>query len=586
MKLGMTLKETGVEELTDRLGVYLTNTLEEGLHFQGTLFDIGLAGAVSEESRLAAQIKSEHPVMVVMGNPPYSLVSSNETKFANGLIEKYKVEPGGLKKLQERKHWLNDDYVKFLAFAEDVIAKNGEGILAMITNNGYFDNPTFRGMRWQLSTTFDKIYLINLHGNAKKKEISPDGSKDENIFDIMQGVGIVLAVKTNKKNTKSALVYYADLFGKRSDKFIALENEINFENITLDSKSVYFVPKNIEGEQEYMSGVDINSLFKISSTGIFTLGDNFIVDDSQNVIEDRVKKIISGKYGLEELNNNFKLGKNYAKWITSHKNFNKFDEALLQRYTYRPFDDKYSYFDSRFIWRLREKITKNFFRENVAICIGRQGGTVGPMPWNVCFISKSMVDLNLFYRGGEQVYPLYIYHDDGTKSLNFNTSEFSTLLNLLNKEPDPDDVFNYIYAILHSPNYREKFDEFLKVDYPQIPIPTQPDFDRVVPLGRELRELHLMRSPIIDQYQTTFPVSGDCTVEKVSYTQERVWINKTQYFGNVPELAWNFYIGGYQPAQKWLKDRKGRQLSDADLVHYQRIIKILLETDRIMKEIG
>jgi len=586
MKLGMTLKETGVDELTDRLGIYLTNTLEEGTPIQPDLFSFGLSAAVSEESRLAAQVKSEHPVMVVIGNPPYSGASSNETKYANGLIEKYKVEPGGLLKLQERKHWLNDDYVKFLAFAEDIIAKNGEGILAMITNNGYFDNPTFRGMRWQLSTTFDKIYLINLHGNAKKKEISPDGSKDENIFDIMQGVGIILAVKSNKKNTKSAQVFYADLFGKRPDKFDALENEISFENVSLDSKFMYFVPKNIEGEQEYMSGVNINKLFNVSSTGIVTMGDNFIVDDSQNVIEDRVKKVISGEYGREELNNNYKLGKNYAKWVTSHEILNKFDGDLLQRYTYRPFDDKYSYFDSQFIWRLREKITKNFFKENVAICVGRQGGVVGPVSWNVCFISETIVDFNMFYRGGEQVYPLYLYHNDGTKSVNFNPSHLTTLLHLLINEPTHEDVFNYIYAILHSPDYRERFDEFLKVDYPRIPIPTQPEFDRLTPLGRELRELHLMRSPIIDQYKTTFPVSGDCTVEKVSYTKEKVWINKTQYFGNVPELAWNFYIGGYQPAQKWLKDRKGRQLSDADLVHYQRIIKILLETDRIMKEIG
>ena len=138
----------------------------------------------------------------------------------------------------------------------------------------------------------------------------------------------------------------------------------------------------------------------------------------------------------------------------------------------------------------------------------------------------------------------------------------------------------------HSPSYREKYKEFLKIDFPRIPIPTQEKFDHLVPLGRELRELHLMQSSIIDEYHNDFPIAGDCEVEKITYTDDKVWINKTQFFGNVPELAWNFYIGGYQPAQKWLKDRKGRQLSDADLVHYQRIIKILLETDRIMKEIG
>ena len=149
-----------------------------------------------------------------------------------------------------------------------------------------------------------------------------------------------------------------------------------------------------------------------------------------------------------------------------------------------------------------------------------------------------------------------------------------------------EDLFDFIYAILYNPSYREKYKEFLKIDFPRIPIPTQDEFDRLVPLGTQLRELHLMKSPIIDEYETTFPVAGDCIVGNIKYDHENVWINQTQFFGNVPALAWNFYIGGYQPAQKWLKDRKGRQLSDYDLVHYQRIIKILLETDRLMIEIG
>jgi predicted helicase len=586
MKLSMTLKETGVDNLSERLGVYLTNTLEEGVPTQPDLFSFGLAEAVSEESRLAAQVKSERPVMVVMGNPPYSAASSNETRFANGLIEKYKVEPGGQIKLQERKHWLNDDYVKFIAFAEDMIEKNGQGVVAMITNNGYLDNPTFRGMRWQLSQTFDKIYIIDLHGNAKKKEIAPDGKKDENIFDIMQGVGIVLAVKCNKNTSKPAQIFHADLFGKREEKFRALGGEIHFSEITPDTRNVFFVPKKIDGHEEYYSWVDINQLFPQSSTGIFTLGDDFIVNGSRGEIKERVQKVISRTYGINELNQQFDLGKNYANWVTSHVTYNQFDDKLIRKFTYRPFDEKYSYFDDRFIWRLRGNISKNLFKDNIALCVGRQGGTVGAMSWNVVFISESMVDLNLFYRGGEQVFPLYIIHEDGGKTPNFSPRELSSLTANLLSEPSPDELLNYIYAVLHSPSYRTENNEFLRIDYPRIPIPTQAEFDRLVPLGRELRELHLMKSSVIDDYDTTFSETGECMVEKIVFSDEKVWINKTQYFGNVPEIAWNFYIGGYQPAQKWLKDRKGRKLSDNDLVHYQRIIKILLETDRIMKLIG
>ncbi len=295
LKLGMTLKETGVNKLNERLNVFLTNTLEEGTPPQ-LGFNFGLAEAVSEESRLAAEVKSEKPVMVVMGNPPYSGVSSNETDYANSLIDKYKVEPGGKQKLQERKHWLNDDYVKFLAFAEDMIEQNGTGIVGMITNNGYLDNPTFRGMRWHLAKTFDKIYVLDLHGNAKKKEVAPDGGKDENIFDIMQGVGIILAVKTGKnKDGELAEVYHADSYGKQDIKFEQLRSDVMFTKITPDSKSVYFVPKNTKGQTEYMQGVAINELMFQNVTGIVTMGDSFIVNEDKDVIAERVQKLARGE---------------------------------------------------------------------------------------------------------------------------------------------------------------------------------------------------------------------------------------------------------------------------------------------------
>ena len=588
MKLGMTFKETGVEELTDRLGVYLTNTLEEGVPLQPDLFSFGLAAAVSEESRLAAKVKSEHPVMIVMGNPPYSGVSSNETIFANGLIEKYKVEPGGKQKLQERKHWLNDDYVKFIAFAEQLIAKNGEGIVAMITNNGYLDNPTFRGMRWHLLETFDQIYLINLHGNALKKEVAPDGSKDENVFDIRLGVGIILAVKTGDSSNDPSKVLYADLFGLRQNKYSVLDNDIIFSEISTDSENLYFVPQQKHGQSKYEKGVRIDDLFLHATSGIVTMGDNFIVADEKKTISDRLKKLINGEYSEKLLNEEFGLGKNYAKFVVNNSKKITVDNSKFVRITYRPFDNRWTYFDNKVLWRWRENVMRNYvLGNNIGLIFKRGGIEEKSAP---IFIVQNISDGRSWSRPGmegiEFNAPLYQISDDGGRIPNFNQIKMHVLTQNLATSPSPQDVIDYIYAALHSPDYCEKYMEFLIIDFPRVPIPTQAEFDRLVPLGRELRELHLMQSPVIDDYQTTFPVAGDCLIEKLSYTDEKVWINKTQYFGNVPEIAWNFYIGGYQPAQKWLKDRKGRQLSDADLVHYQRIIKILLETDRVMKLIG
>jgi len=574
MKLGMTLKETGVEELTDRLGVYLTNTLEEGIPLQQDLFSFGLAEAVSEESRLAAQVKSEHPVMVVMGNPPYSGESSNKTPFAQSLVDKYKFEPGGLVKLQERNpKWINDDYVKFLAFSENMILRNHEGILAMITNHAYLDNPTFRGLRWHLAKTFDKIFILDLHGNVKKKEVAEDGSKDENVFNIMQGVAIILAVKTNKQNNL-AEVFYSDLFGLREKKFHKLDiGRFEFQSITLDPKMFFFVIKNTSGKSDYEQGISITDLFSLNSVGVVTAADSIFISSNKNTL---IQNITDAKQNSK-----------------NEKVFNRLSNHVLdvdniKPISYRPFDEQFIYYDTKVIERPRENVMRNYILGNNIGLVFKRGGIEEKSP--PVFVVKNISESRAWSRPGmegiEFNAPLYIFDRDGKRFINMHSNKFELLTQKLSREPSPEDLIDYIYGALHSPSYRGKFQEFLKIDFPRIPIPTQSEFERLVPLGRELRELHLMQSPVIDEYETTFPVPGDCIVEKITYTDGKVWINKTQYFGNVPELAWNFYIGGYQPAQKWLKDRKGRQLSDADLVHYQRIIKILLETDRVMKTIG
>ena len=593
LKLGMTLKETGVDKLKQRLNVYLTNTLEEGVPQQPDLFSFGLAEAVSEESRLAAEVKSEKPVMVVMGNPPYSGVSSNETDYANSLINKYKVEPGGQQKLQERKHWLNDDYVKFLAFAEDMIEQNGTGIVGMITNNGYLDNPTFRGMRWHLAKTFDKIYVLDLHGNAKKKEIAPGGGKDENVFDIMQGVGIILAVKTGKKKDGGlAEVYHADLWGSRQAKFDELAEEIKFEKISPEIKNVFFVPKNREGQTEYMSGVAINSLFNNGSSGVQTSRDSFVVDYDKQALSARISSFYDLSIDDKEIRNKmFKQGSlKYERgdtrgWKISEVR-RKDSESNVQRYSYRPLDNRYIDYRPTLIDWPRAEVLSNMQKNNLSLTIGRQGQAVGPMTWNVVYVQDCISDLNLFYRGGGVVYPLYLNHDDGTRTPNFNSDELAALTKNLSAEYTPEDILDYIYAILHSPSYRQKYKEFLKIDFPRVPIiKSDAEFARLIPLGKRLRELHLMKASDIDNYETTFPEAGDDTVDKLRYEDGKVYINDSQYFGNVPELAWNFYIGGYQPAQKWLKDRRTRKLKSDDTTHYQRIIKILIETNNVMHEI-
>lgn len=595
LKLGMTLQELGVKDLTKRLGVYLTNTLEPGDDVKVDIFSaLGLAGAVSEESRLASIVKNETPVMVVIGNPPYSNLSSNMGH--QNMVQRYKqvngarvIERGAL---QLEKN-LNDDYVKFIAFAEDMIAKNGTGIVALITNNNYLDGPTMRGLRWNLANDFDNIHVINLHGNSKKKEKTPTGETDENVFDIMQGVAIMLASK-HEATAKDTLadVYYADVWGsRREDKFRQLEtDDLKFEKLPLNAPNYDFVVRDWSLLAEYESGVSLANLFRVRSTGVATARDALTIDIAREKIVTRVEDFAN--LSAEEAREKYKLGSDTTTWKVelAQADARKYKDSPenFVPISYRPFDKRWTLYTGNvvgFYTNPRKPVMQHFLGdENIGLCFNR--AIEQKRDYTDIFIFDGLIQHHaLSIKEVNSYAPLWLYYSDGTRDANFNADELKRLAENLGN-PTPDDILDYIYAVLYSPSYRKKYSEFLKTDFPRVPIPTQADFDRLVLLGHELRELHLMKSPAINEGDTTFPEAGSNIVEKLTYTDGKVWINSTQYFGNVPELAWNFYIGGYQPAQKWLKDRKGRTLSYEDIDHYQQIVNILLETDRIMHEIG
>ena len=585
LKLGMTLKETGVSKLNERLGVYLTNTLEEGIPQQPDLFSFGLAEAVSDESRLAAEVKSERPVMVVMGNPPYSVSSNNKSKWIQGLIADYK------KDLNERKINIDDDYIKFIRFAEEMVDRNGNGIVAMITNNSYIDGITHRKMREHLLQTFDKIYVLDLHGSSKKKEVTPEGNKDENIFDIMSGVSIVLMLKTGQVRTGLGTVYHSELWGRRQSKFDALNaDDINYEIVKKSEPYNFFVPKDSSSQVKYDRYTSISGLFNNGSSGFRSGQDDPQITWNSQEIEKVVQDLIDlpeqdyrQKYGLKDGRNHHYAGMRADVGVTV-------EEERVIKILYRPFDIRWTYYSkksSSFAAWPRNSTMNNFVsKRNIGLVSTRQSSASNQLFFEAIFITEFVTDENFVRRGSSQVIPLYIYHEDGTHTPNFVQAELSAFTRHLAAEPSPEDILDYIYAVLHSPSYRSDYKQFLMIDYPRVPQPDQHEFDRLVPFGRMLRELHLMKSPDIDNYSTTFPEPGDDTVNEVKYDNGKVYINTTQYFGNVPEVAWNFYIGGYQPAQKWLKDRKGHTLTSTEIGHYQRIITVLIQTDKIMKKIG
>ena len=559
--------EIGVSA-NQRLRVFLTNSLEEYNQEAGTLFGNYLA----QEANEASAIKKDAPVMIVMGNPPYSGESQNKGEWIMKLMEDYKKEPGGVSPLKERNpKWINDDYCKFIRLGQHYVDRNKEGILAYICNNGFLDNPTFRGMRWHLLQSFDKIYIINLHGNSKKKETTPDGGKDENVFDIMVGTSINICVKTGKKKQgELAEVYYADQYGLRKDKYDYLNahdlSNIEFTKIGYSSPYYFLVDKNTDGEEEYNKGFKVDELSKISSVGVVTANDSVLINQDKETL-------------LANVNDTY----------------GSVNSCMVKKILYRPFDLQYLYYDVSKIARPREKVMRHMLLENIGLIVKKGFPNSNPP----IHISDTISEFRYWSRsgmqGGDYVFPLYLYPEDGSfdteRRPNLDATIWAQINATIGKPTSPEDIFDYIYGVLHSPTYRTKYKEFLKVDFPRIPYPASAEeFEHFRSHGNRLRELHLMHA--VPESPVTFPYPGTMQVDSLAWEYNKddgysgnIYINDTQCFEGVPTAAFEMYIGGYQPAQKWLKDRKGRTLTFDDIEHYRRIIAILIETDKIMKQI-
>jgi len=560
LKLDMLLTETGyVPTKEQRLKVFLTNSLEEPNKDSGTLW----GNLLSEESDQANEIKRDAPVMCVIGNPPYSVSSNNKSPWIEKMTADYK------KDLKERNiQPLSDDYIKFIRLSQNYIEKNGNGILAYISNNSFIDGIIHRQMRKSLIDCFDTIYILDLHGNAKKKEVSNDGKADQNVFDIMQGVSINIFVKSNLKSSKNTNIFHFDLYGNRGFKYNFLEtnsiSSISWNLIHPKEPNFFLVLKDDTGVEKYEEGFSIEKLFILNSSGVKTHNDSELIS------------------------------------------FDDFNTEFNKDYFYKPFDKRSINYDLKKVIRHRYNKIKDILEsDNIGLisCRNQNFKTIS-------FVTNCLSDIRYFSNPGsigtDYVFPLYHYSDrNGQQSINQSENRIPNLkteivnqivekvgLTFTNEKETsidtfaPLDILDYIYAVLHSPIYREKYKEFLKIDFPRVPYPKDKDtFWKLVKLGGEIRQIHLLESPVLDKPISKYPETGTNIVGKPKYENGKVMINETQFFEDVPEVAWNFYIGGYQPAQKWLKDRKDRELQIDDIRHYMKIIVALTETDRLMKEI-
>lgn len=586
LKLRRTLIETldGKDLENDiKTNIYLTNTLAKPksiLERNAQLSFFDFSGAITEEAEQADKWKCRRPLRVIIGNPPYLAASKNEYDISN-----YKFETDGKTPFGEKKHLLNDDYVKFIRFAEEHIQKEGTGILAFITNNGYLDNKTFRGMRGSLLRTFDKIYIINLHGNSIKQEQIPDGIRDENIFNIMVGVAIMIGVKTSSKE-EWAKLYYCDLYGSKKEKFMRLENnDINFEEISIDKENAFFVPIDSTNKNKYDEGISLEKLFNVQSTGTDSGNDNVAIAKDKQTITQRVN-IVKNALNNEPIIELFgKFGRGgTAEQIKQDVERN----GIITQLNYRPFDERWTYYSGMCGWlsRTKSKVMQHFINTNNIGLIFTRGGTSSKYFTSV-FVTNKITDIH-FFADVAYIAPLYIYNGDisNKKNENFNQSEFDNLTSLLITKPTALQVFDYCYGILNDPSYRKKYNEYLRRDYPRIPIiKDQEMLDKYSKAGEKLRKLHLMEI-FVQKDLSIKSINNNLLIEQIKFQNGNLYINRDTYIVGITDEIWGFCIGGYQVLDKLLKSYKGQNLSIELFNYFKSVVGVIEETIKIQKELA
>lgn len=608
LKLSQYLKDKGHElHAEERLQVFLTNTLEP-VEPQKNAFVPELSKEVE-----AAQAVKERDILVIVGNPPYAGHSKNKGAWISTAIDGYKYTlencqtVGGKKgsptfteekrPLGERNSkWLNDDYVKFIRFAQLKMDSVEEGVVGIITNHSWLDNPTFRGMRQSLMRTFDQIYVLDLHGSIKPKEPIPSHAENENVFDIQKGVSITLFIK---RRSIERGIWFSEFWGSRLEKYrasaAATMATICWRKV--DSFSPYFMCRwmNWDGWEAYKEGWQIadsfnpdkqkRQIFRVNVLGFQTHRDDFAIAFRRSDIEERIRDMRDTKLKDNELQEKYNLKDNRDwKLKLARESLGKLTKAEFTTRSidcdFRPFDIRPSFFGTEFMdYPRRELIDHVACRENVQILVSRQVGVEG---WRHAFVSRTPAESCCISDGStEQNYcfPIYLFID--SKKTENLTNEFRGFIDTrYHNHYSPEEVLGYIYAVLHAPSYRTRYTEFLRLDFPRIPFPEKAaHFEALSALGWALVQIHLLRD--LPRRKLGLLVGkGDDEVAFVRYCEAEtsVVINDRQSFRPVPEAVWNFHIGGYQVLDKYLKSRKGRTLSLDEIRQIERICDALAFT--------
>lgn len=588
MKLGWLLKETGYDFPDNRrLHVYLTNTLEKLDNMYGGLFE----NMIAKESRGAQEAKQNTPVMVILGNPPYSAFSQNKGEWIEGLVADYKQG------LDERKVNLNEDFVKFIRFSQWRIETTGYGIVAIITGNTFLNGSSHRTMRRILLEKFDDIYILNLFGATR-------GDGEENVFDVQQGVSINIFVRKQHKQKRKTKLLYAGVHGTRKDKYSYLSSNTvsstKWDILEPISPKYLFVPQE-KNTILYESSMALNNIFNVYLSGVQTKRDRLFVSFTREELEKRFELLLSSDNKSKIIEDDYEINSTKNSKMYNSLMNSKYNASLIKKILYRAFDERYIYYDKNLLGRARYDIMQHMIAdsENIGLVFNRQIAGTSISHFGV---SEHMICHGTFFlgnRGQDYLAPLYLHSElDATKYHNISNK----FIVLCEKETDlrfdehcsrektftPLDILGYIYAIVYSPSYRQIYEDELRLDFPHIPIFGHL-FKQLSEMGKELILLHTFKKKL--KNTISFPISGNNIIVNVRYVSNtndafgKVFINKEQYFDGVERKVYEFMGGGYQICEKWLKVRKGRSLSFDDIDYYVRLYEVLSETCQAMNEI-
>ncbi len=639
MKIGLKLAETGYTFATEeRARIYLTNALEPKL---SQLPTIGYE-ALAHEAAAVNEIKWKKRFTVIIGNPPYSIQSQNLNETARAWVDGYRKVAGvqiiERNALQFEKN-IQDDYIKFIRFSQVAVDTAGIGIVGMVTSHGFLDGATFRGMRWSLLQTFSKLWILDLHGNSNKKETSPDGTKDENVFDISQGVAVSLFVKPERLGATGS-VKLSDLWGSRSGsttgKYRLLTDrscrETPWNETTPTQPLLLFKKSGGEVQHEYETYLSLAEVMPLYSMGIKSSRDELVLDFEPTPVLERIERFrsapISDEAICEQLGVPLKKGWNISK---ARRDLRALKELSphMQSFLYRPLDRRPLFYHRAVVFSAAYPVMQHLLSgKNLAFVATRQTKD----QWDVQCSRALVGHKSLGAYDANSVFPLYLVEDVAESQqtlanedrINFSASFLKALASILDMRQKgshglpvgltSEDIFHYAYAVFHSPGYRTRYAEFLKIDFPRLPLTGHLElFRELSRLGGELVTLHLLEFDVTQAFLPVLPhqeagknthityaplsefIGPSKLVLKPGWTDDTVWLDSggakatttpgSSGFSGVPEAVWNFHIGGYQVCAKWLKDRKGRTLTDQEIAHYHKIVIALTETIRLMAEI-